>query len=129
MIHFELIDRNYYERTNHFDCENLEINNYLKLNAYPDTIEFETATSLVYKNGEVAAFFVTNDDFFIDVVDPETNNIIKIHAIEIQYLGVDCKHKKQGIGKAIINYLIKLCRQLNNRYIFFTVSERIGWFL
>ncbi|MGY3703116.1 hypothetical protein BW731_00245 [Vagococcus martis] len=129
MIEFELIGIDYYLKTKDFDCKNLEINNYLKSNAYPDTIEFEASTSLVYKDGEVVAFFVTNDNFFIEIVDPETNNIIKIHAIEIQYLGVDCNHKKQGVGKAIIYHLIEVCREMNNRFIFLqSVKTSVGFY-
>lgn len=44
MIEFELIVIDYYLKTKDFDCKNLEINNYLKSNAYPDTIEFEAPT-------------------------------------------------------------------------------------
>lgn len=112
-----------------FSCGNMDIDNYLKNVAYVDTISFDAATSLVIDGEIVVAFFTLNNNYSFDVVNPETNEIEKIYAIEIQYLGVHDKHKMNGIGKQIINYVFDVCRQLNHRYVFLqAVNSAVGYY-
>lgn len=101
-----------------FSCSNMALDNYLKNVAYSDTVSFDAATSLVIENEEVVAFFTLNDSYTFDVVDPETNEIKNIFAIEIRYLGVHDDHKNFGIGKQIIQHVFHTCRQLNHRFVY-----------
>lgn len=42
---------------------------------------------------------------------------------------MDCNHKKQGVGKAIIYHLIEVCREMNNRFIFLqSVKTSVGFY-
>lgn len=59
-----------------------------------------------------------NDDFSFKVIDPDTNEVEEIFAIEIQYLGVHNDHQKQGIGKQIIYHIFEICKRLNHRFVF-----------
>lgn len=112
-----------------FSCGNMDIDNYIKNIAYVDTIGFDAATSLVIDGEDVVAFFTLNNNYSFDVVDPESNEIEKIYAIEIQYLGVHDKYKMKGIGKQIINYVFDVCRQLNHRYVFLqSVISAVGYY-
>ena len=123
------ISSDYIKSYKEFSCGNMDIDNYLKNAAYVDTIGFDAATSLVIDGEDVVAFFTLNNNYSFDVVDPETNEIEKIYAIEIQYLGVHDKYKLKGIGKQIINYVFDICRQLNHRYVFLqSVKSAVGYY-
>lgn len=112
-----------------FSCGNMDIDNYIKNIAYVDTIGFDAATSLVIDGEDVVAFFTLNNNYSFDVVDPETNEIEKIYAIEIQYLGVLDNFKMQGIGRQIISHVFDVCRQLNHRYVFLqSVLSAVGYY-
>lgn len=107
----------------------MDIDNYLKNIAYVNTISFDAATYLVIDGEDVVAFFTLNNNYSFDVVDPETNEIEKIYAIEIQYLGVHDDFKMQGIGRQIIAHVFDICRRLNHRYVFLqSVLSAVGYY-
>lgn len=111
----------------HFSCNNGSIDRFLKTDAFLSHVNKEASTSLVFIDGVLVGYFTLKHvemEFQIENADNE-----KVACLEIAKLGVIEDRQKQGIGKAIVDYIIESAYMFNERYIIgFALTERIDWY-
>ncbi len=103
----------------HFDCEDTDLNEFLKEDAQKYKNQLIAKTYLALYNQEVIAFFsIMNDSIKLDPLETEnTQKLQRLHeypALKIGRLAVDKRFKKKGIGTFIFKYILGLTQIIND---------------
>jgi GNAT superfamily N-acetyltransferase len=122
IIHLELTNLDFrqiqledYEIIKTFKCGNSSLENYLKQNAYYDTIDLLASTNLVFIGENLVGYFTLrkqklNVDADLDLLDYH-------FSLDIARLAVSKDFQRNGIGSEIIRRIIDLARSVNERFI------------
>ncbi|MCF7618673.1 GNAT family N-acetyltransferase [Bacillus sonorensis] len=116
-----------------FKCGNSTIENYLKQNAYYDTIDSFSSTSLVFykEDGEkealVGFFTLKNVPLRIIITSDE---LYHNNSLEIARIAVDLKYQENGFGTIMINTIKTLAQTTNQRFVTLdALIERYDWYV
>ncbi len=101
-----------------FDCEDKDLNEFLKEDALRYRDQLISKTFIVFYKEQVVAFFsVMNDSIKLNAQETQrTFNLMRLHeypALKIGRLAVDKNHQKEGFGSFIIGFVIGLGRAAN----------------
>jgi GNAT superfamily N-acetyltransferase len=116
-IIFKLLDTENLHSTKDFSCGNLDIDLYLKGNAIFDHYEVKDATTLVFNDSMLVAYFTLKVGTSIPVINPDTQEITNFETLELVYLGVDSRFQSLGYGTAVINEIKRLAKSTQHRMI------------
>lgn len=115
-----------------FECDNTSIENMVR-SSYFAVARKQAAAYAVIQNESVVAYIMISIGaitFDSDVYDGSDNSY---GAIRIKYIVVDKPLRKQNIGTGIMNSLIKLSRNICNRYpirflVLDSLTECCDWY-
>jgi len=110
-----------------FFCGNSSMDNFLKESAYYLTITKQAATSLVWLENEVVGYFtLQNHQLKIDIPIPE---LIGSTHLYIERIAIRKDLQKSGIGTFILNYILEISSEINERFIFIdALIEKVEWY-
>lgn len=115
-----------------FKCGNSTIENYLKQDAYYDTIDSFSSTSLVFykedKKEDLVGFFtLKNEPLRISIPSDE---LYHNSSLEIARIAVDEKHQEHGFGTVMINTIKTLAQTTNQRFVTLdALIEKYDWYV
>ncbi|MBI2668287.1 GNAT family N-acetyltransferase [Candidatus Woesearchaeota archaeon] len=100
-----------------FDCEDDDLNEFLKKDAFEYRKELIAKTFLViYKEQVIGFFSVMNDAVKLRTEESSFLNVQHLHeypSLKIGRLAVDKRFKKQGIGRICIDFIVGLGMVIN----------------
>ncbi|CAF1782145.1 GNAT family N-acetyltransferase [Bacillus subtilis] len=131
-IKVRLIQVTDYNIIQDFKCGNPTIERYLKQDAYFDTIDHFSSTSLVfYKENEekedlVGFFTLKNVPLRISIPSDELSTN---YSLEIARIAVDVKYQENGFGTMMLNTIKNLAQTTNQRFVTLdALIERYDWY-
>jgi predicted N-acetyltransferase YhbS len=111
-----------------FRCGNGSMDLFLETEAYPSHIERESSTTLVYDNNELIGYYTLrhiNLSNLLPALDPSEDQQV----LDIARLAVKSEYQGQGIGKTIVETIIQMAIQLNERFIMLdALKEKWTWY-
>jgi len=101
-----------------FDCDDNDLNEFLRKDSLKYKEQLIANTFIViYKDKVVAFFSMMNDSIKLKITETEStselNRLPEYPALKIGRLGVDKNFKGQGFGKFIIDFVVGVCRNVN----------------
>ena len=122
-----------------FDCDDNDINEFLKKDALVyQEMKIATTTIFIYKEEIIGFFSATSDSIRLNLSEKEaekldTKRISEFPAIKVARLAVDKGHHKQGVGTLILKYAIGHILECSEMVAvrFVTVDSypaRVGWY-
>lgn len=116
-----------------FDCNDEEMNRFLKEEAYEEQRMGMNSTILLYYKGTLAAFCsICCDSIPLNDSERQEENIsvrYKVPAIKIARLGRDVRFRGQGFGRFLINYVKDMAFRLSTTQLgvrFITVDAYLN---
>lgn len=115
-----------------FNCGKVDVQRLME-NAYSTTLNLQGRAYNVFDNGDVVAQFMLT---MLVVEDVEYESLPMGHdfaCVKIEYLAVDERKQRQGIGTKVLKYAIDQVRQsirnLPIRFIFVeSVQDKVEWY-
>jgi GNAT superfamily N-acetyltransferase len=116
-----------YKQYRDFSCGNSSMDNFLKESAYYLTITKKAATSLVWLNDEIVGYFtLQTHQFKTDIPISELNDSKHLY---IERIATREDLQGRGIGTFILNYILELSSEINERLIFLdALIEKVEWY-
>lgn len=119
----ERISENHLRKISDFQCEEEEMEDFLKSEAYKYDVEGEGNTYIVLENNKILGYYTLKCNALQVLEDGNKYNPYKVlPCVEVARLAVDmnCRHK--GIGSTILSYIftevMKLKENIGIKYIF-----------
>ena len=114
-----------------FDCGNSSINSYLKDSAFYNHILKINRTKIIENEGKIIAFITLSLIELLGDEDIEGN--IKYFGVYLEYIGVDKKYQKKGIGSFLIDYIFEETYNISEfiglRYIILdAIKDKKNWY-
>lgn len=110
-----------------FRCGNGSMDNFLHLEAFPSHIERESSTTLVYSQDNLIGYFtITHEDSgFLPWIKSSTYS----SSLNIARLAVSLDMQCKGLGTEIVNQIIMIATQTNERFITLdSLQEKWKWY-
>lgn len=124
LIQFKLITQDDYNLYKNFKCTNSSMDRFLRNDAYFSTITKEAATSLVFYKDQLVGYFTLqrHKTRVFEEIDQSSFLYIERLAVSENYQG-------NGIGKYILNEILKIARMINERIVFLdALIEKVEWY-
>ncbi|MEK4922376.1 GNAT family N-acetyltransferase [Cytobacillus sp. FSL R5-0569] len=109
--------------------------NYLKQDAYYDTIGFTSSTNLVFLKNELVGFFTLKKqklNIEVDISDADSSEIEELdyeYSLDIARLAVKKDCQDNGIGTKIISKIIDIAISANERFVTLdSLIEKVEWY-
>ncbi|QLG38722.1 GNAT family N-acetyltransferase [Paenibacillus sp. E222] len=111
-----------------FKCGNGSMDLFLEVEAYPSHIERESSTTLVYYDNTLVGYYTLRHiklSSLLKSISPEEDRDV----LDIARLAVDTRIQGQSVGTKIMENIIKMAIQLNERFIVLdALKEKWRWY-
>lgn len=111
-----------------FSCGNGSMDFFLQVEAYPSHITRKSSTTLVFSQKQVVGYYTLQHTLLSSLIDDPTISKEQ-QVLDIARLAVHDKFQNKGIGVEIVNHILHMAIQLNERYIVLDVlKEKWTWY-
>lgn len=111
-----------------FKCGNGSMDLFLAVESYPSHIERESSTTVVYINDKLVGYYTLRHiklSSLLTTITPEEDRDV----LDIARLAVDIQLQGKYIGTAIMENILKMAVQLNERFIVLdALKEKWSWY-
>ncbi|WDF50136.1 GNAT family N-acetyltransferase [Paenibacillus sp. KACC 21273] len=124
----KIISIEYLPHVKNFSCGNHSMDFFLQVEAYPSHIIRESSTTLVFYQNQIVGYYTLQHTLLSSLIDDPAISKEQ-HVLDIARLAVSDHFQNKGIGVEIVNHILHMAIQLNERYIVLdALKEKWTWY-